>query len=507
VVVESIIFYFTFRYIGTVPLDTIAVILSTLFALVFLLPQIIGQFVLKPHPQNLYELYPRKLHIIAFIYVLGIVISVSGITFEFEELPLDLCLSINNITFFLFLNSLGLLILHFNDTLANLSFDHNFRTLKENYISLIVLSQKENISLIQSFKEDCRYGLKNIYGLIRADLQSHMEKDLQSHMEKDLQSHMEKDLQSHMEKISTVIESLHMVDGCYIPRCIENIFEIIGNLLENNKSYMGLLDSIIKISYISRRYTIKKATIDSLSDINLKILSNYEYRENKNEFIKENIKEIAKIGSSNLDFNHDVLIIETQKKIEKIFNKCLERKLDEFDYRVFVYSLGKLLEKAFKNNIKHAIQENIEILSHIPILFKNENLSTNPTKIVIEKMRDIGIECAEKRWENLLFYCFNTILQLRGELSEKYQLELSSCALIIASYCNKYIPEVLARVEDILKDEIEDLEAVKAYALKYTDSYSQIHHSILEEYLNTSEFWQGHSLANRKNAKENTKKE
>lgn len=205
------------------------------------------------------------------------------------------------------------------------------------------------------------------------------------------------------------------------------------------------------------------------------------------EITKKIIRGIAHIGFSNPEFNQDALIYEAQESLKKVFDKCLGENLDEFDYTVFVYSLEKLAEKAFESNIKEAIRENITTLSYIAISFKNRGLRINPTWNVIENLRDIGIRCAEKRWEDLLFNCFVVLLKLEEELPEDYHLTLSSSALIIASYCNKYMPEVLPNVEYMLKNEIKDLEKVKEYSLAHTESYSQIQCSILKEYLNKSQ--------------------
>ena len=206
------------------------------------------------------------------------------------------------------------------------------------------------------------------------------------------------------------------------------------------------------------------------------------------EVIKKIIKGIAHIGSSKPEFNYDRLIIEAQDSLKGIFDECLRKEIDEFDYSVFTYSLERLVEKAFEENIKGGIQANIAILYHIAKSFESRELRINPTISVIQTLRNIGIRCAEKRWEDLLFICFNTLLVLGRDLSQelKYHLMSFCSAIVVASFCNKYIPEVLPRIEDILKREIKDLEEVKKYSLDDTRVYSQIQYSVLREYLSKS---------------------
>lgn len=205
------------------------------------------------------------------------------------------------------------------------------------------------------------------------------------------------------------------------------------------------------------------------------------------EVMKKSIKGIAQIGSSEIRYNQHMLIAEAQKSLEKIFTVCLERNLDEFDYSVFIYSIRKLTEKAFENNITEGIRKSIAILDYIASSFENKKLRINPTGNVIETLRDIGIRCAKKRWESLFFNCFNTLLKLERELPENYHLISVSSVLVIASYCNKYMPEVLSSIEHVLEREIDDLREVEEYSLNHTKGYSLIQHSVLKEYLNKSQ--------------------
>jgi len=465
VIFEVIAIYLISHSTNYIKLDAMAEILATLFALVFLLPQIVGKFVLKPRPQNLHELYPRSLYFIAFVFALGIILPISGITFDLGKLPLlNLAISLRNVSLFLFLNSIMLLVLFFNNILRNISFVHNLKASKEKCVFSITFSRREDYkSWTQSIKGKCEYAIGKFYELMWGDLQS------------------------HIEKIRSAIESLLAVDECHITGCIEDIFEVIEYLLINNRSeyYEGLLYDIIKTSSVNRSYAMKKSVINGLTKLNLRIIRNIEDKSNKNmnnEIMKKNIKVIAQIGSSSLEFNRDTLIVEAQKSLRIIFDECLKKNLDEFDYSVFVYSLVKLAEKAFEDNIKEAIRESIAALVHITTSFKDRELRINPTMNALETLRDIGIKCAEKRWENLLFNCFNTLLYLRRELSEDYLISLSS-VLIIASYCNKHFSEVLPNIEKILEREIDDLEEVKEYSSNYTKSYSQIQHSVLRKYL------------------------
>jgi len=470
VILETIAICLIFHNENDVPLGTMAEILGTLFALVFLLPQIIGQFVPKPHSQNLYETYPKKLYFIASIFAIGIIISIITIIFDSETLyRSNLYLHMHNISLFLFISSIILLVFYLSDILDILSFNHNLRSLKEKCISSITPNHRENYkSEAQSIKGKYKYAIGEFYKLIWGDLQS------------------------HIEKVHSAVESLLAVDECHLTGCIKDIFEVIESLLNNNRPeyYEELLDDIVKTSYVSGSYTMKKSTIDGLAKMNSKIVQNNRYTNNRdasNEVMKKSIKGILQIGSSKPEFNHDVLIAEAQESLGRIFDEYLRENLDEFDYTVFVYSLEKLAEKAFENNIKEGIRENTTSLGHIATSFKDKELRINPTRNAIETLRDIGIQCAEKRWENLLFNCFNMLLNLERELPRNYHLISFSSALVIASYCNKYLPEVLPNIENILEREVEDLEEVKKHSLTYTKSYSQIQYSVLKEYLNKSQ--------------------
>ena len=470
---EFIIIYFIFYkwksdiFEGTDALVAMAQILATLFALVFLLPHIIGNFVLKPHPRNLRDIYPKSLYLIASVFVLGIVFPVFKLISNSGTLSTpNSSLFARNISFFLFVNSIFLLVLYFSDIQENLSFNHRLKVLKRECISLTLLSDiKSYEELLHSIRRIYKHFVRKVYEL------------------------RGRKLESSVEKIRTVIESLLEADKYHMFDSIEDIFEVIETLLDNNKPVFckKLLDEMIKTSSVSSSYSMKKSTIDRLAKMNSIVIRNIRNVHNgtpNNEIMKRSIRGIAQIGSSSLEFNRDVLISEAQNSLKRIFDGCLKENLDEFDYKVFVYSLEKLAEKAFENNIKGAIRESITILDHITTSFRDRELRINPTKNVIERRRDIGIKCAEKKWENLLFNCFNTLLGLKDDVSEDYHLMLSSSALIIASYCNKYMPEVLPIIEDMLKGEIRDLEEVKKYSLTYTKSYSQIQYSVLKEYLN-----------------------
>jgi hypothetical protein len=452
---------------NNLPLDTMAVILATFFGLVFLLPQIIGQFVLRPYSQNFYEIYSKSLYFISFVFGLGIVIPISGITFskQLHFFGLSLLLNLHTISLFLFLNCIMLLVLFFDSIIGNLSFARNLRTLKEKSILLLIYTRKR----------DC----KNLY-------QSVQEK--YRHVIGKLLEYLWKDIQFHLDKISSAIESLLSVNECHITECINDIFQILEYLVNSNESeyYERVLDEIIKISSISESYTIKSATIDELTNMNLCIIQNEwisEEKEKKIDIIKKSIKGIERIGSSKSEVNYNIIILEAQKKLKMIYNECLEKELNEFDYSIFIHSLRELSHKSFNNDIREGIHECILILYQIAVSFKNKQLSINPITGLIEKMRDIGNKCAEKRWENLFFLSLNTLFQLKEELSREYQDIILFCSLIMTSYCNKYMPEALPNTQKILVTHIKDLKEIFEPSLNYARDYSQIQYSILKDYI------------------------
>lgn len=468
-VFEIIAIYLVSTNKNDLPLDTMAEILATLFGLVFLLPQIIGQFVLRPHSHNPDEIYPKKLYFIAFFFGLGIAIPICRIAFyrQLSLLGLSVPLTLHSVSLFLFLNCLMLLILFFNSIIGNLSFVRNLKTLKEKYILLMVYTHKRGCnSWLQFIKEIPRYIIGRFLEYTWGDVQS------------------------HMNKISSAIESLPVIDECYMTGCIGDIFQILECLLSNQKSeyYGGLLDEMIRNSSISESYTLKKATIDGLNDMNLKIIHSNWFLEEKDkgkETIKKSIKGIAKIVSSKSEFNYDILILEAQENLKIIYDKFLDKKIDEFDYTVFVYSLQELCYKSFDNDIRGGVQECIRNLYHIAVSFKNEKLSISPITMAIENIKDTGNECAEKRWENLYFQSLIRLLQLKAELPENYHNIILFCSLIMASFCNKYMPEARSKVEEILNKQIGDSKKIGEPALKYARGYSQIQYSVLKKYLET----------------------
>lgn len=452
---------------NNLPLETIAVILATFFGLVFLLPQIIGQFVLKPYSQNFYEIYSKSLYFISIVFGLGIVIPISGITFskQLHFFGLSLLLNLNTVSLFLFLNCIILLFLFFDSIIGNLSFARNLRTLKEKSILLLVYTRKRDCkNLYQSVQEKCRHGIGKFL------------------------EYLWRDMQFNMDKISSAIESLLSVNECYITGCINDIFQILECLVNNHESeyYGKLLDEIIKISSISESYTMKSATIDGLVNINLKIMQSEWLsveKEKKVDIIKKSTKGIEQIVSSKSEVNYNIIIPEAQRKIKMIYDECLDKQLNDFDYSIFIHSLRELSRKSFNNDIGEGIRECISILYQIADSFKNKQLSINPTERIIEAIRDIGNKCTIEKWEYLFFLSLNTLFQLKEELPENYKDTILFSSLIMTSYCNKYMPETLPNTEKILKTHIKDLTEIFESSLEYAGEYSQIQYSILKDYV------------------------
>ena len=303
---------------------------------------------------------------------------------------------------------------------------------------------------------------------------------------------------SDIQKRISILIDLNK-DVSYINKHIENIIPIIREMVGNRQRFMQGLDSIKKdndiigyivrnfifieeitsIGYVSEDYSSKKTVIDFFSDLI------YIYDSKDKENIKKCIKGITKIGSSNPEFNCDILILETQENLKNVYNRCLDKELNEFDYTVFVYSLQELCYKSFKNDIREGVEECITTLFQIVMSFKDKQLSINPITMAIENIKDIGNNCAEKRWENLYFKSLITLLQLKSELPGEYHDTILFCSLIMASFCNKYIPEALPRVEEILNEQIGDFKKIGESALKYARWYSPTQYSVLKDYLET----------------------
>jgi hypothetical protein len=267
---------------------------------------------------------------------------------------------------------------------------------------------------------------------------------------------------------------------------LKTVFELIKNdrkVVEYVVENARVIQEVASIGYTCENYRSKKTVIDFLSDIAFT-----DHIVDK-ELLKENIRNIAKIGASSPNFNHDVLIVETEDIMKRIFDICFEKELDEFDYSVFVFSLEKLCEKAFENGFQEGVKANIEILYSMVISFRKSDLHANPTMRAIREITNIGIRCVEKKWEDLLFHVLVILLNLGEILSEeKHKLVSLSSSLLIAAYCNKILPEVLGDVRDLLKRNIYNSEEIKKFVYSDKEEFSAIHWSILTQYLEDRPF-------------------
>lgn len=246
---EAIAFYLLHRTeINPVPKDIVPVmisqVLATLFALVFLLAQITGKLVRGMYRQDIYKTYPLRhyftTYFIAFVFTLGIVLPMVEMIFGFPILKA---------CFFLFITCFVLLLLHLDFFLGKLSFSHNLKTLKEEFIFAMSLSREEDYrSWIEFVRTKSRQTIGKLYGKVGGTM-------------------------LYLRRIHSAIAMLPEIEEYQIPSCIEDIFGIIEFLLKNNQlEYCEqLLDDMIKTSSVSEKYTIKKSTIQELTIMNSRI--------------------------------------------------------------------------------------------------------------------------------------------------------------------------------------------------------------------------------------------